>query len=81
MTIRAFILVTAKPGTSREIVSSRKIRGVKLSNSVFGRFDAVIVVEAKDTEELGQIVYELVGHLPDVIHTETLVSIPDDSSS
>lgn len=73
--MRAFILVTTKPGTSQEIVRSRRIKGVKIANSVFGRFDAVVVVEVRDLEELNRIVYEIVGQHPNVVHTETLISM------
>jgi DNA-binding Lrp family transcriptional regulator len=75
MPIRAFVLVTAKPGTSEEIVRTRKVRGVKLANSVFGRFDAVVVVEAKNLKELRKIVYEMIERLPNIVHTETLISL------
>ena len=68
-------MVTVKPGTSEEIVGSRKIRGVKMANSVLGRFDAVVVVEAESLEELRKIIYEMVEQHPNVIHTETLISI------
>jgi len=73
--LRAFILVTTKPGTSQEIVRSRRIKGVKIANSVFGRYDAVVVVEAKDLEGLNKIVYEIIAQHPNVVHTETLVSM------
>jgi len=73
--IRAFVLVTTKPGTSEEIVRARKIRGVKIANSVFGRFDAVIMVEAKDMRELSKIVYEMIEKIPNIISTETLISL------
>jgi len=73
--IRAFVMITMKPGTSQEIVSSRRIRGVKMANSVLGRFDAVAVIEAESLEELRKIIYEMVEQHPDVIHTETLLSI------
>ncbi|MCP8315182.1 MAG: Lrp/AsnC ligand binding domain-containing protein [archaeon] len=75
MPIRAFVLVTTKPGTSEEIVRARKIRGVKIANSVFGRFDAVIMVEAKDMKELSNIVYEMIERMPNIIITETLISL------
>jgi len=64
-----------KPGTSEEIVRSRRIRGVKVANSVLGRFDAVCVVEAENLEELRKILYEMVEQDPNVFHTETLLSI------
>jgi len=73
--LRAFILVSTKPGTSQEIVRSRRIKGVKIANSVFGRYDAVIVVEARDLEDLNKIVYEIIAQHPNVVHTETLISM------
>jgi len=73
--IRAFVMVTMKPGTSQEIVGSRRIRGVKMANSVMGRFDAVVVIEAESLEELRKIIYEMVEQHPNVVHTETLISI------
>ncbi len=74
-TIRAFVMVTMKPGTSEEIVRSRRIKGVKMANSVMGRFDAVVVIEAESLEHLRRIIYEMVEQHPDVVHTETLLSI------
>jgi len=74
-TIRAFVLLTMKPGTSEEIVSSRRIRGVKLASSILGRFDAIAVVEAESSEELARIIYEMIEQHPNVVHTETLLSM------
>jgi DNA-binding Lrp family transcriptional regulator len=63
------------PGTSEEIVQSRKIKGVTLANSVLGRFDAIAVVEANTPEELTKIIYEMIEKHPSVVHTETLLSM------
>lgn len=73
--LRAFVVVTVKPGTSEDIVRSRRIKGVKMANSVLGRFDAVVVIEAESLEELRKIIYEMVEQHPNVVHTETLISI------
>lgn len=73
--LRAFVMVIVKPGTSEEIVRSRRIKGVKMANSVLGRFDAVVVIEAETLEELREIIYEMVEQHPNVIHTETMISI------
>ena len=73
--MRAFVMVTVKPGTSEEIVRSRRIKGVKMANSVLGRFDAVVVIEAESLEELRKIIYEMVEQHPNVVHTETMISI------
>jgi DNA-binding Lrp family transcriptional regulator len=73
--IRAFVLVTMRPGTSEEIVQSRKIKGVKIANSVTGRFDAVTIIEADNSEQLAKIIYEMIEANPNVVHTETLLSM------
>ncbi|MHC1586753.1 MAG: Lrp/AsnC ligand binding domain-containing protein [Candidatus Hecatellaceae archaeon] len=77
--MRAYILITAKPGTSEEIVQAlrraRKLKGVKLADSVYGRFDAIAVVEVKDLEELSRLTYQIIERIPNVVHTETLISL------
>ena len=73
--IRAFVMVTMKPGTSEEIVRSRRVKGKKIANSVLGRFDAVVVIEAESLQHLREIIYEMIQQHPNVVHTETLVSI------
>ena len=64
-----------KPGTSEEIVRSRRIKGVKMANSVLGRYDAVVIIEAKGLDDLKKIIYEMIEQHPNVVHTETLISI------
>jgi len=56
-------------------VQSRKIKGVTMANSVLGRFDAIAVVEADSSEELTKIIYEMIEDHPNVVHTETLLSM------
>ena len=73
--IRAFVLLIMRPGTSEEIVKSRKIKGVTLANSVLGRFDAIAIIEADNSEELTKIIYEMIESHPNVVHTETLLSM------
>ena len=73
--IRAFVLLTMRPGTSEEIVQSRKIKGITLANSVLGRFDAVAIIEAENSEQLTKIIYEMIEAHPNVVHTETLLSM------
>jgi len=73
--IRAFVLLKMYPGHSEEIVQSRKIKGVTFANSVLGQFDAVVIIEAESSEELGNIIYELIEKNPYVVHTETMLSM------
>jgi uncharacterized protein with GYD domain len=64
-----------RPGTSEEIVQSRKIKGVTLANSVLGRFDAIAIIEADNSEQLTRIIYEMIEAHPNVVRTETLLSM------
>lgn len=72
----AYVLLRTKPGTSHQIIASRKIPGVQMASSVFGRYDAVLVISAKDMEELSKTMYDIIEKHPNVEHTECLVSIP-----
>jgi hypothetical protein len=72
----AYVLVRVKPGTSNDLVGSRKIHGVKMANSVFGQYDSVLVMTAKDMDELSKIIYNVVETHPNVLHTECLISVP-----
>jgi uncharacterized protein with GYD domain len=73
--IRAFVLLTMRPGTSEDIVKSRKIKGVTLANSILGRFDAIVIVEADNSDQLAKIIYEMIEKNPYVVRTETLLSM------
>lgn len=76
--MRAYILITAKPGTTEDIL--KVIKGLKgidviLADSVYGRFDAVVVIEAPDLKALSEMVYKMIGGHPDIAHTETLITL------
>ena len=77
--LRAYILITAKPGTSEEIVAAvkrtRSLKGVKIADSVYGRFDAIVVADVKSLDELTKLTYKIIERLPNVTHTETLISL------
>ena len=72
----AYVLVKTKPGTSHQLLASRRITGVKMADSVFGKYDVVLVIEAKDMEDLATKIYDVVETHPNIEHTEVLVSIP-----
>jgi len=72
----AYVLVKTKPGTSHELLASRKIPNVKMANSTFGTYDVVLVIAAKDMDDLSSTIYDIVEKHPNVEHTEVLVSIP-----
>lgn len=71
--------MVTKPGTSEEVLQYLRkvaqVRGVTQVDSVYGRFDAIVTVEASDLERLGDLVYKVIEKVPNVIHTETAVAL------
>jgi len=77
--MRAYVLITTKPGTSEEVVSAikaaRNIKGVVQADSVYGRFDAVVVIEAEDIGAISETLYKVIEKMPNIVHTETLLTV------
>lgn len=70
----ACILVCCEAGKYKDIVSGiKKIKGVKTTFGVHGRWDVVVEIEASDIKELSETALKLHA-LPGVRATETLIS-------
>lgn len=75
--MKAYILIRTKPGTSEKVVEEikRRVKGVLQADSVYGRYDAIVIIEAPSLEELNEIVYKVVEKEPNIIHTETSITL------
>jgi DNA-binding Lrp family transcriptional regulator len=77
--MRAYVFLVTKSGTSEEVIrylkKIAKVKGVTQVDSVYGRFDAVVTVEAPDMESLGDLMYRVIEKAPNVIHTETMLAL------
>jgi DNA-binding Lrp family transcriptional regulator len=75
--MKAYVFLETKPGTSEEVLQYLRkvsqVKGVKQVDSVYGRFDAIVVVEATDLSELGDLVYRMIEKVPNVTHSETSI--------
>ncbi|MEM1947259.1 MAG: Lrp/AsnC ligand binding domain-containing protein [Candidatus Caldarchaeum sp.] len=75
--VKAYVLVSAKPGTSEDIVNFLKkaseVKGVVAADSVFGRYDAIITLEVENLETLSQVLYKVIEKIPNVLKTETCI--------
>jgi len=71
--MRAYILIQTKPGTSEEVVKRIKsrVKEVTQADSVYGRYDAIVVIEAPNLESINEILYRVIEKDPNIIHTET----------
>ncbi|MBS7641989.1 MAG: Lrp/AsnC ligand binding domain-containing protein [Candidatus Bathyarchaeia archaeon] len=75
--MRVYIFVRTKPGTSEDVVKriKEKVKEVLLADSIYGRFDAIIVLDVQNFDRLNEIVYRVIASDPDVIHTETSLTL------
>jgi DNA-binding Lrp family transcriptional regulator len=73
--LKAYILLSTKPGTSLEVVKriKEKVKEVVVADAIFGRYDAIIVLEAPALENINQVVYKIIEKDPNVIRTETSI--------
>jgi DNA-binding Lrp family transcriptional regulator len=73
--MKAYIFLSTKPGTSLEVVQriKEKIKEVIDADAIYGRYDAVIVLEAPALENINQVVYKIIEKDPNVTRTETSI--------
>lgn len=73
--MKAYILLSTKPGTSLEVVQriKEKVKEVIVADAIFGRYDAIIVLEAPALENINQVVYKIIEKDPNVTRTETSI--------
>ena len=73
--MKAYVFLTTKPGTSEEVIKYlkqvAKVKGVQSVDSVYGRFDAIITVDAPGLQEMGDLVYKVIEKIPNVTRSET----------
>lgn len=75
--MKVYILIRTKPGTSEKVVKAvkRRVEGVLHADSVYGRYDAIVVIEAPSLEEINRILYKVVEKDPNIVHTETSITL------
>jgi len=75
--MKTYIMVVAKPGTSENVVKAikDKVKEVVQADSVWGRYDAILTIEAPTLEKITEIVYKIVASHPEIIHTETAIAL------
>ncbi len=73
--MKAYILLSTKPGTSLEVVQKlkEKVKNTITADAIFGRYDAIVIIEAPALEQINQVVYKIIEKDPNVIKTETSI--------
>jgi len=73
--LKAYILLSTKPGTSLEVVEriKEKVKEVVIADAIFGRYDAIVVMESPELQQINRMVYKVIEKDPNVIRTETSI--------
>jgi DNA-binding Lrp family transcriptional regulator len=74
--MRAYVLVSVQSGGAIEL--ARDLRGqpgIVRADYVFGTYDVIVEVEARDLASIGKLVFESIRVQPGVIDTETCLAI------
>ena len=77
--MRAYIFIETKPATSMQVVEriKNRVKEVVQADAIYGRFDAVIIIEAPNLESISEIVYKVIEKDPNIMHTETCLVLSD----
>ena len=71
-----YILVNTKPNMEkRTYLGLRALKEVKEIYPLFGEYDIILKMEARNFEELGSFVIKKVRSLPGVLDTKTLPAV------
>ena len=74
--MKAYVLINTTTGGIRDVVRQlRRVDGVIEANMTFGPYDAVAVITAEDTNQLGMIISTKIQPIPGVIETLTCLSV------
>ena len=71
--MRAYIFVKTKPATSLQVVEriKKKVKEVVQADAIYGRYDAIVIIDAPDLESINEILYKVIEKDPNIMHTET----------
>ena len=74
--MKAYVLITAQTGEASAVVRQiTRVKGVLEGHITFGPYDAVAVVEAESTKEVGHIVHNEIQPIPGILDTLTCLAV------
>lgn len=74
--MRAYVLVNARAGEAVHLAREmRRTPGIVRADYVFGSYDVIVEVEAKDLASIGKLVFEGIRVQPGVIDTQTCLAV------
>lgn len=74
--MKAYVLVNIRTGEIKDVVRQmRKVSQVREVNMTFGPYDAVAILEARDLDDLGNILATSIQPIPGVEETLTCLAV------
>jgi DNA-binding Lrp family transcriptional regulator len=74
MTVKAYILVNVSTGTEDEVSKAlAKFDAVEEVATIYGEYDAIIKVAAKDMNQLDEFITTQLRSLPNIFMTSTMI--------
>jgi len=75
--MKAYIFIETKPAKSLEVVEriKKRVKEVVQADAIYGRYDAVVIIEAPNLENINEILYKLIEKDPNIVHTETSLAL------
>ena len=72
--IRGFVLITVEPGREMEAYRGfSKAKGVVEATPLLGDIDFLLVIEAKEPNDIAKIVIKQIRIIPGVVSSKTLI--------
>ena len=74
--MKAYVLVNIRTGVVKDVVEGlRQVESVIEANMTFGPYDAVVVIETEDINDVGAILTNEIQTIPGVLETLTCLSV------
>ena len=72
--VKGYVLISVEPGREMETYRGfKKVKGVKESVPLLGDIDFLLIIEAKEPNDIARIVIKKIRIIPGVVSTKTLV--------
>ena len=73
--MRAYVSIETKLGTAIMVVNRlrKEDKQVLSADAIYGRFDAIAVIQAPALEDIDKVVFEVIQSDPNVLKTETSI--------
>ncbi len=74
MSVKAYIMINVKTGTEDEICEKvLKYSEVEEAAAIYGEFDLILKVKAKDMNHLDRLIVDKLREIPDILLTATML--------